>query len=920
MMKIITSCFRSLIVVCALFLLPAPIHSQAWQWGVTGGGSGTDGGRKTCVDPSGNVFVAGYFGSSSINLNGNNMNNAGSSGTDVYVVKYDAAGNYLWSQRVGGTGSEFVGGICTDASGNVYLALYFDSPSISVSPYTVSNVGATDILVAKFNPTGSIMGLYKWGGANSDAVNGIAYASAQNAIYISGNYGSPTLAFGTTTLVNTNSGGFSYDLYLAKITTTGSVTWAKTTGGGNSNEYVADVAVDANSYPYVVGAFAPVGSGTTTIGTTLLTSYGGQDVYVAKWLDTGTFQWAKDIGTGSGQTDFATGLVIDGSNNLYISGYFYGNTMTVGSFTLANNGAYDVFVAKCNSAGTFQWANRFGSASSDYANDIAIDGSANIYVTGAFTGTTVAVGSLTLTNSNPGTTDEVFVVKYNSSGVAQWATSAQGGGYEDGYGISSDALGNVYVAGAYNNSSPIVLGTTTLSSSGGNDMFVAKIGCASAMISGLSTVCSGSSATLVASGATSYTWNTGATTTSVVITPTASGTYSVSGVSGSCTATPGSFSVTLLPASLYPGSNLNLTCNQSQVITATCSPAATSVTWVPATNLSSSSVLTPTATATGATTQYTVSAMLNNGCLLTKTMTVGSYAPQPDICMVTVDSLGINNEIFWDKALYPMLDSMIILRETSTNTFKRIGAVSANALSMFTDTARSVGPSNGDPTVSTYRYKIQMRDSCGVYSTPSLWHNTIYFTNSAGTFFWVNNYTIEGSPLPTNPVLNYSLMVCPNPSVSPNYSVIGVTAGNQNSLSDPNYLNYQLTADWRVYGNLGYSCIPSKPAGTNNVLVNAVKSRSNIQNNRLIGLKENNLSSAIKLYPNPVKESFTIENDLASEYSISVHNILGEVVYTSSTLKGKNTFSASEFAPGVYTVSVKQKDKTIAVKKIIVNK
>lgn len=919
MIKIITHRFKTLVTILIIFLFSGPAAAQAWQWAFSGGGSGTDGGRKTCVDASGNVYVLGYFGSSSINLNGNNINNAGSSGTDVFIAKYDPAGNYIWSQRIGGTGSEYGGGICTDGSGNVYVAVYFDSPTLLISPYSVTNAGLNDILIAKFNSTGSILGLYKFGGPNSEAINGIAYSSAQNAIYIAGNYGSPTLAFGTTTLTNTNNSGFSYDMYLAKLTTAGAVTWAKTAGATNSNEYVADVAVDASSYPYVLGSFQPVSSTTTTIGSTLLTSYGSQDVFVAKYLDTGVFQWAKNIG--GSQSDYSTGFVIDGANNLYIAGYYYGATMNVASFTLPNAGAYDVFVTKCNSAGTFQWATGFGATNSDYANDIAIDGASNIYITGAFTGTTVSVGAYTLTNSAPGPADEVFVVKYNSAGIAQWATSAQGSGYEDGYGISSDALGNIYVTGSYNISSPLTLGSTTLTSSGGNDMFVAKIGCASAAISGPATVCAGSSATLVASGATSYTWNTGATSTSVVITPTASGSYSVSGVSGSCTATPAAFSVTLLPASLYPGSNLNLTCNQQQVITASCSPAATSVTWTPPTNLSSTSVLNPTVSATGASTQYTVKAMLNNGCLLTRTVAVSSYAPQPDICMVTVDSLGVNNEIFWDKNLYPMLDSMIILRETSTNVFKRIGAVSANALSMFTDTARSIGPSNGDPNVSTYRYKIQMRDSCGVYSTQSLWHNTIYFTNSNGTFFWVNNYTIEGSPLPTNPVLNYSLMVCINPSLSPSYSVIGVTAGNQNSLSDPNYLTYQATADWRVYGNLGYSCIPSKPSGTNNVLVNAVKSRSNIQNNKTIGLKENNINANIKLYPNPVKESFTVEiENLQIDYAVEIHNVLGELVYQSGSIKGKNNFNTSDFSPGVYTVSIKQEGKTSCVKRIIVNK
>lgn len=914
---------RFLLPALLIFLVGA-LQAQSWQWAISGGGGATDGGRKACIDPSGNVIIAGYFASTSINLSGTTITNAGTSGTDIYIVKYDAAGNYLWSQRIGGTGSEFLGNICVDANGNVYLAVYFDSPGITISPFGVTNTNTTtpatdDILVAKFNSAGSILWMQKFGSAGNETVNGIAFSNSLSAIYIAGNYSSPSFAIGTTTLTNSNSGNSVYDMYVAKLNIGGSPLWAKTAGATNSNEFVSDLEVDAAGYPHVFGSFNPITSNTTTIGTAVLTSYGQSDVYIAKYSDTGVFQWAKDIGcTGS---DNAGGLEVDNSGNIYVTGNFYGATMNMGTITVTNTAQYDAYIGKCNSSGTFQWGTKIGSPGGDIGNDLALDGSNNVYVTGAFQGTTVPVGSYSLTNSNPGFTDELFVVKYNTSGVAQWAQSAQGLNYEDGYGITADPLGNVYVTGSYNVAGPMAFGTTTLNSAGGNDMFVAKIGCASTAISGLNTVCAGSSATLTASGATSYTWSTGATTTSVVITPTASGTYSVSGITGSCSATASTFSVTLLPANLYPGANLNLTCNQSQVLTASCSPAATLVSWAPATNLSSTSVLNPTASATGSTMQYTVTATLNNGCVLSKTVNVGTYAPTPDICMVTVDSLGVNNLVFWDKASYPMLDSMIILRETSTNIFKRIGAVPASALSMFTDTMRSIGPSNGDPNISTYRYKIQMRDSCGVYSAPSLWHNTIYFTNSNGTFFWANNYTIEGSPLPTNPVLNYSLMVCINPTVSPVYNVIGVTAGNQNSLSDPNYLTYQATADWRVFGNLGYSCIPSKPSGTDNTMVNATKSRSNIQNNRTIGFKEKSLNAVIKTYPNPVKDELIIDaSQVNGLYSVELQNVLGEIVYRSGSVSGKHVIDHLTISPGAYTVLVKQDGKTLAVKKIIVNK
>lgn len=291
--------------------------------------------------------------------------------------------------------------------------------------------------------------------------------------------------------------------------------------------------------------------------------------------------------------------------------------------------------------------------------------------------------------------------------------------------------------------------------------------------------------------------------------------------------------------------------------------------------------------------------------------------PKPDICMVTVDSLNQYNNIYWNKADYPMLDSMIIYREVLANSYKRIGAVSKSALSMFVDTARSVGPANGDPNISTYRYKIQIRDTCGSYGPKSAWHNTIYFTHSGGTFFWTNNYMIEGG---VNPVQTYSLMVCVNPTASPVYSVVGTTTGNQSTLNDPFYTIYQATADWRVEANLGYACSATQKFGTNNVMSGSVKSRSNIQNNRLIGIKENLLSNSVKLYPNPTSSLLNLEykNSMQDkDAGIVITDVLGAVVYTGKMEGTSKTIDVSGLSKGVYSLQVSDSNGKATFKVVI---
>jgi len=354
------------------------------------------------------------------------------------------------------------------------------------------------------------------------------------------------------------------------------------------------------------------------------------------------------------------------------------------------------------------------------------------------------------------------------------------------------------------------------------------------------TPCGGSNVVLTATGANSYTWSNGQTTSSITVFPSATTNYTVTGTTNGCS------------------------------------------------NSAVGTVVVPT-------------------------------VPKPDICMVTVDSANVYNEIYWDKNLYPMLDSMIIYREVITNNYQRIGAVSKSALSMFIDTMRSIGPANGDPNVSTYRYKIQVRDTCGQYGPKSLWHNTVYFTHTGGTFFWTNNYMIEGG---INPVQTYSLMVCVNPTVSPTYSLVGTTTGNQSTLNDAFYNIYQATADWRVEADLGYQCLPTaKPInGSNPAMLQASKSRSNIQNNRLIGLKENNLQNAVKLFPNPSSNFINLELNRNTNYKnveLKMYDIIGNVVYETKLDSNTKTIDVSAIAKGVYILNVADNNSKATFKVVI---
>ena len=183
------------------------------------------------------------------------------------------------------------------------------------------------------------------------------------------------------------------------------------------------------------------------------TNAGNSDLFVVKYNSSGTKQWTKQLGTWD--SDFANGVATDSSGNVYVTGStfrnFDGNTSA---------GNADLFVVKYNASGSKQWTRQLGSSSRDYANDVVTDSSGNVYVTGT------TYGGLD-GNTSAGNAD-LFVVKYNSSGSKQWTKQLGTSSTDTANGVTTDSSGNVYVAGGTYG------GLDGNTSAGVNDLFIVK--------------------------------------------------------------------------------------------------------------------------------------------------------------------------------------------------------------------------------------------------------------------------------------------------------------------------------------------------------------------------------------------------------------------------------------------------------------
>ena len=146
--------------------------------------------------------------------------------------------------------------------------------------------------------------------------------------------------------------------------------------------------------------------------------------------------WTRQMGTNYDEQGNA--LAADTSGNIYVIGNtgsnFNGNT---------SSGSVDIFLIKYDMSGSTQWVKQIGTTSDDYGYGIAVDTSANIYITGCTSGWLDG-------NTNPDAYSDIFLSKYNPAGTRLWTKQTGGINSQCGFAVTADKSGNIYVAGSAN--------------------------------------------------------------------------------------------------------------------------------------------------------------------------------------------------------------------------------------------------------------------------------------------------------------------------------------------------------------------------------------------------------------------------------------------------------------------------------------
>jgi hypothetical protein len=768
-----------------------------------------------------------------------------------------------WAKKTVSTNEDQGTAVATDASGNVYYLGNFYSQNMTIGgttltnqPYIAFNYGS-EMFLAKYDSCGT----FKWAkkaGGNSDTYGAGLATDAAGNVYVTGYFRADTAHFDTTKLILTT--GYK-EAFLVKYDGNGHALWAKQSVGSYKDEATA-VSVDAANNIYVSGVFssASIAFGSNSVANGTHDNY-TNDVFIAKFDNNGNNIWVRGSTSGTTNTGHALafGASTDGAGNVYVAGRFECGQIQFGSSSLPLNGTYnnDIFLVKYDASGNVAWLRSAGSPTGyeEGAYAVASDAAGNTYITG-YIGKTATYFTPTDSLSSTTVNKTIFIAKYDASGNFKWARKGQGRYWSDNFGtsVALDAAGNAYITGTYSSDTlrfgPILLRNTSYVHANPTSDYYYDV----------------FTAKYKPNGTLSWVRSVGGDSTEV-------GNGIATGPNGA----------------LYVAGSFN-----SPTITFGSAPTL---------SLTAGSVIG----------SYNPGIMSNDAFLCNN---ISMDTTSPKICLVSSDSVNLTaqyNVVYWDKTPYTTASKFIIYREVTSGIYKAIGSQPYSALSRFVDTVRHIGPANGDPLVTTYRYKIQYMDTAGAYSMMSPYHNTVYFQNNSGNFTW-NLYTINNPTV--TPVLNYYLMRDDNSTGA--WHSIGSTTGTGMNLNDPNYATYQATANWRVDADT-FNCTPTYyRLGNNSTQAAIIKSKSNISNNRQFGINTVTNATMFNVYPNPAKGSFVIETSVTEKQSVQVYDINGKIVL-SQNITGTTNIDASTLPEGVYNISITN-SKNVVNKRLVIVK
>ena len=344
-------------------------------WALSIGGNDQVNGKKIVVDSDGNTFLAGYFrGEADFDPSGNEYLLQAEE-MDGFLAKYDTDGNFIWAFKIGNTNSDIAFDVCLDNNGNVWVSGTFRGDvdfDPSQNEFILNGHGFMDAYMAKYTADGTFLWAGEIGGEMSSFYLPTLTCDNSGNLYFSGYFtnlididpGDGTLELG--------SNGDT-DIFLLKLDAAGNFIWAFSMGG-EMQDHSRDIII-SNGRVLIAGFIEGTIDFDPSEGEAILTSEGGYDAFIAAYSSDGDFLWVSSV-AGADYCEAIT-LASDDDNNIYFAGSFYGTSdfdPSASTYELTSTGAWDIFAAKYDDQGNFEWAVNAGGNENDYGQNIMISG------------------------------------------------------------------------------------------------------------------------------------------------------------------------------------------------------------------------------------------------------------------------------------------------------------------------------------------------------------------------------------------------------------------------------------------------------------------------------------------------------------------------------------------------------------------
>lgn len=482
----------NIVLLLAFVIGNQSMKAQNFQWAKSMGGINFDEGHAVATDALGNVYTTGrFYGTADFDPGDGSFYLTSAGSANIFISKLDASGNFVWAKSMEGLESDFGFSIATDAFGNVYTTGFF-SDTVDFDPgigthflFASGTAGDQDIFISKLDASGNFIWAKSMGGAGWNQGRSIAVDATGN-VYTTGHF-KETVDFdpnaGTYNL--TSEGEF--DIFISKLDAYGNFNWAQRIGGVN-NDYGISIALDATGNLVTTGSFRNTVDFDPSTSTFNLTSAGEDDIFISKYDAQGNFLWAKSIGGNSAEGGHS--IMVDGSNNVFITGY-YSETCdfdpSSGIYNLSAAGGQDIFISKLDALGNFAWAQSMGGNAIEGGYSISIDSDGGTYATGFFAGTVDFDPGVEVYNLTSEGSYDIFIVKLDETGNFVWANKIGGNSADEGRSIACNASGDLYITGYFSGNVDFDFSENAynLTSEGIYDIFITKLNIAQVGISDL---------------------------------------------------------------------------------------------------------------------------------------------------------------------------------------------------------------------------------------------------------------------------------------------------------------------------------------------------------------------------------------------------------------------------------------------------